>query len=532
MAVLPIRHLPDPVLRQKAKRIRGIDASIQELIDDMIETMHAELGVGLAANQVGSLQKVAVIQLPDWDEPLVLINPEIVKQEGEREVVEGCLSIPGYRGTVKRSVSVRARALGLDGKVIRIMTIHNAKGLEFPLVVVPDLERRTRSGDSNPVFDERLGPLVPAAEKATVGLDLYRSTQRDEDLEERKRLLYVACTRAADYLILSSSVDDLDKPKSDWLRLLAERFDLHNGQCLAKLPDDYGLPQVRVIAEEPEIERKLSGKSYGADLTKLAEKTRQLAAAGKGEVPDSVRPIPADTGARRRFSFSRLSGQLALEKSTPTPADGVFEKPEALDPLGLGTLIHAVLERIDFTAENDTADGDVEGLCRFLAPLHLETDWQEAAATATRLVGDFLRGPRAIEIAQARTVHREVEFVLPWPPTTNGAAERYLHGYIDCLYQDAAGGWHVVDYKSNQVTAEGVPNAAGPYRLQMYVYRLACEQALGIRPVESVLYFLRPQAEFACDFDDGQSLELSTQLTRAIDAQLQTKGLEKETQLN
>ena len=87
--------------------------------------MHAEQGVGLAANQVGSLQKVAVIQLPDWDEPLVLINPEIVKREGEREVVEGCLSIPGYRGMVKRSEKVRARALGLDGKVIRI----NAEGL-------------------------------------------------------------------------------------------------------------------------------------------------------------------------------------------------------------------------------------------------------------------------------------------------------------------------------------------------------------------------------------------------------------------
>jgi peptide deformylase len=87
---------------------------------DMIETMHAEFGVGLAANQVGSLQKVAVIQLPDWEEALVLVNPEITRHEGEREVEEGCLSIPGYRGLVKRSVSVRAKAIGLDGKVIRI----------------------------------------------------------------------------------------------------------------------------------------------------------------------------------------------------------------------------------------------------------------------------------------------------------------------------------------------------------------------------------------------------------------------------
>ena len=70
--------------------------------------------------RLGRLQKVAVIQLPDWDEPLVLINPEIVRREGEREIEEGCLSIPGYRGTVKRSERVRARALDLSGKVVRI----------------------------------------------------------------------------------------------------------------------------------------------------------------------------------------------------------------------------------------------------------------------------------------------------------------------------------------------------------------------------------------------------------------------------
>ena len=120
MAVLKMRHLPDPILRRHTTKIGKIPPNLKKFTEDMIETMHAELGVGLAANQVGSVQKVAVIQLPDWEEALVLINPEIVKREGEREVIEGCLSIPGYRGLVKRSESVRARALGLDGKVIRI----------------------------------------------------------------------------------------------------------------------------------------------------------------------------------------------------------------------------------------------------------------------------------------------------------------------------------------------------------------------------------------------------------------------------
>ena len=120
MTVLQMRLLQDPILRQQAKKVGKLPQNMKKFTEDMIETMRAENGVGLAANQIGSLLKVAVIQLPDWEEALVLINPEIVKQEGEREVEEGCLSIPGYRGLAKRSVSVRARAIGLDGKVIRI----------------------------------------------------------------------------------------------------------------------------------------------------------------------------------------------------------------------------------------------------------------------------------------------------------------------------------------------------------------------------------------------------------------------------
>ncbi len=115
-----MRFLPDPVLRRPAQKLTKVPPGLKKLTDDMVETMHAQQGVGLAANQIGSLQKVAVIQLPDWTEALVLINPEIVKREGELELEEGCLSIPGYRGLVKRSVRVRARALGLDGKAIRI----------------------------------------------------------------------------------------------------------------------------------------------------------------------------------------------------------------------------------------------------------------------------------------------------------------------------------------------------------------------------------------------------------------------------
>ena len=120
MTVLRMRIVPDPILRKKAKKVGKIPANMKKLAANMVETMYQEQGVGLAANQIGSLQKIAVIQTPEMEEPLVLINPEILKQVGEREVEEGCLSIPGYRGMVKRSVSVRVRATGLDNKLFRI----------------------------------------------------------------------------------------------------------------------------------------------------------------------------------------------------------------------------------------------------------------------------------------------------------------------------------------------------------------------------------------------------------------------------
>jgi peptide deformylase len=120
MAILAMRHLPnDSVLRQKAKKVPTIGSSIQRLIDDMIETMQQVNGVGLAAPQVGVSLRVVVLQMPD-EEPIVLVNPEIVKRAGEREVTEGCLSVPGYYGKIKRSESVTVKGLDRQGKAIRI----------------------------------------------------------------------------------------------------------------------------------------------------------------------------------------------------------------------------------------------------------------------------------------------------------------------------------------------------------------------------------------------------------------------------
>jgi peptide deformylase len=126
MAIRPIRTYPDPVLRAKTSRVEKVDDSLQRLIDDMVETMHAAPGVGLAANQVGVPLQLAVIDISDREEGrpkrslLVLINPEILSQEGSIVAEEGCLSIPDLSEPVKRAAKVKVRAQDRTGKTFEM----------------------------------------------------------------------------------------------------------------------------------------------------------------------------------------------------------------------------------------------------------------------------------------------------------------------------------------------------------------------------------------------------------------------------
>jgi peptide deformylase len=128
VAIREIRKYPDPVLRARTARVETVDDAINRLIDDMVETMHAAPGVGLAANQVGVPLQLAVIDISAREEqekgrrrPLVvIINPEIVSTEGAVVEEEGCLSIPDFSEKVKRAAKVRVRAQDRTGKPFEI----------------------------------------------------------------------------------------------------------------------------------------------------------------------------------------------------------------------------------------------------------------------------------------------------------------------------------------------------------------------------------------------------------------------------
>ncbi|WP_038052952.1 peptide deformylase [Thioalkalivibrio sp. ALJ1] len=117
MAKREILHFPDPRLRLKAEHVAEVDDEIRTLVDDMLETMYAAPGIGLAATQINVQKRVLVADVSeDQSEPHALINPEILDTSGEEEMDEGCLSVPGFYEKVQRADRIRVRALGRDGK--------------------------------------------------------------------------------------------------------------------------------------------------------------------------------------------------------------------------------------------------------------------------------------------------------------------------------------------------------------------------------------------------------------------------------
>lgn len=121
MALLPILHYPDPRLHQSATPVTEFTAQLKQLAEDMTETMYAAPGVGLAAPQVNVHKRLVVIDVSeDKNALMVLVNPQILAQEGTQEYEEGCLSVPGVYSKITRAARVRVQAQDLEGKPFEV----------------------------------------------------------------------------------------------------------------------------------------------------------------------------------------------------------------------------------------------------------------------------------------------------------------------------------------------------------------------------------------------------------------------------
>ncbi len=114
MAIRQVRIDGDPILRKKSKEIKEVNDRIKILLEDMVDTMEDEDGIGLAAPQIGVLRRAIVVDIGEG--PIKMLNPEIVDEEGEKIDIEGCLSVPGRSGTVKRPLKIRTKYMDMEGK--------------------------------------------------------------------------------------------------------------------------------------------------------------------------------------------------------------------------------------------------------------------------------------------------------------------------------------------------------------------------------------------------------------------------------
>ena len=354
--------------------------------------------------------------------------------------------------------------------VIRLMTIHQAKGLEFPTVIVPDLDAGVRTSNYAAArWDRRLGclPKLPAdvldSERDAGDVpfgdfpdDLGRLADRLADHDESLRLFYVACTRAEDRLILCAGLEEwpCEKP-GPWLRALAERYDLASGECVA--PDVTERERVLVHVVPPAaFEERGAGKA---------------APGPPWEVPAAVPEFVPDTVALP-----------ALERGIVMPPQfaewtSARERLDVLPPLEAA--LHGVLPRWNLA----DPDGWQEPLRDVLAELPDETLANRLADQLAPLFGHFAASDLRGKLLEATRVRWNAEFAFDFaaavaqsdailPPGPRPT----LFGLADILYEDASG-WHVVGIHAVEVNGQDPWLARRPG---------LCAAAVALGPVRTV----------------------------------------------
>jgi ATP-dependent helicase/nuclease subunit A len=406
-----------------------------------------------------------------------------------------------------------------EADVVRLMTVHAAKGLEAPIVIVADLARKQRlsaesavlsgSGElavkvRNPLSDE----LVPAPDHVRLS-----EAASAADFAEFKRLFYVACTRAKEHLILSgcavgeSAADSEDagdettdaptkrfgdlKTWAEWVTtfLGVTRAPGPEGEVVKR--DDFSVlvrsevsapPQVadrpsapllarfraRIAAKEP---LEVSPVAAGCDTDEFCREAQAVARRiASTAAATFAHPGVSVTGAMRYRRCPRLF-RLSLIERLPEegfggePEDNPAAEPDDEDPRDRGTRLHDLLSQVDVS---DDFDRELERLTRDLDEIHRED--------ATEVLRRFRDSPMWREVAQADEVLRETPFVVRLD-------DGMVRGQIDVLAR-RGDRWTLVDYKSGRQRHDD------EYRGQLELYALACRELLGVTPARAVIYYL------------------------------------------
>lgn len=350
------------------------------------------------------------------------------------------------------------------GKSIRLMSIHQAKGLEFPIVVLPDLNRRPAAQFDSTAFHSSLGPLVrpsrdpadvsPAAmaeastdsnPRQSLGWLTYQTLEQHADEEESLRLFYVATTRARDALILSSALGPADKASSPAMNLLDARFDRKTGQCLAQLPADWTVPAIRVTTEiAPASNEPKKRKTWRYPLIETATVIEQA--------EELVEPPTILHEHRPRFVDLAHNASACVDSSASR------------------------VDRLTRIALVDPGLRHAKVLTKFASRLVGRHDPMLPARRFDQLIDRleaWVRGPVAEALEEADVEQQDLDWTVPWPPNSRDAT--IFHGKLDILFRDPTGAAQIVQTRA--------PSESTARDRLSHILALHAAEVMGLGPI-------------------------------------------------
>jgi len=471
---------------------------------------------------------------------LMRLAAEFEAREGRD--LRGLLDFLAARAESDAEAQAATAAEGHDG--VRIMTVHNAKGLEFDVVAVPDLSRSLLAGARPPLLTlgreqpPRVGMQLRRLGSGAINLYDYAALcdeARERDAEEGLRLFHVAVTRARQRLILSGVVKPepgREKPSTPVVERLVEALGVgRDADTAVAVPApqprpgleesfDGGEIAVRVNLPSPERAAELRAtRRAGAGARELGEGPPPLVERRPPTVPNrplSYTAISAYEECPYRFYMERVLGLGELERSSLRPADGSASEPagdRGMTPGGReertaqGAAVHALLE---WSQANGWSEPTAELARRHAVAAGLDPGEAEAAALLGPVRG-WLGSPLAAEIgAGATRVRAEVPILL-------GVGGTVLRGSIDLLVEREGAPPLVVDYKTDRLDGSDPAAHAARYGTQRSIYALAAAASLGVPEVEVAYVFLeRPEEPVLSRLGEAEMAAGRERLERAI----------------
>jgi ATP-dependent helicase/nuclease subunit A len=526
----------------------GLDASMHQallLAAKTLSRLHRDkdaLGIDRLVEEVLSASSYEATLLAQPQGRRMLGNVRLLLDQARTASHEG-LALADFlvrmeELVIQESRYEQAAVAGEAEDVVRLMTIHKAKGLEFPVVFVPDLNFH-RHGEKTPLLCRSDWELVfkfktdqadenddndekhPPDARLPLSYRLAKEMEdRDQDREDIRKL-YVTVTRAKDHVVLVGAnwrhKEGTFKDKDSFLdridKVLDIRAALEAGRSAIPYGDGNFQASLRLVTPSAIDDNYSVKKAPGRKMLQAAKSARDLTDRILASAPTTSAALPllgplpvhvarAELAVTALADFAvcpmlyrwqhelRVPSQLLLQPKTSRQ-----ERTSTLDPATLGTLLHRCLELLDFAHPQPARALVTAAACL----LHLEEAANlDAVSQELGTMLDCLRAqPTWAQLASAKATLRELDFAISVArPGSRQVAPAVLRGQIDLLYQDTAGAWHLVDYKSDRLEAETMAKSleehARRYELQVLAYAAAAARHIGQPPTEAALYFLRP----------------------------------------